>query len=64
MKAQMKAANKSGAELAVIVGESEAASNNVSIRRMRRSDTDKTSDEQQIVLERTAMVEKVRSLLS
>ncbi len=71
MKAQMKAANKSGADIAVIVGESEAEAASVSIRPLRTnppSDGAETgrSDPgvEQVVIERTAMIKKVRSLLS
>ncbi len=70
MKAQMKAANRSGADIAVIVGESEAESGSVSIRQLRTAppsgevSSPSGSASQQTVIERTAMVEKVRSLLS
>ena len=73
MKAQMKAANKSGAAVVVIAGESEVADNSVSVRRMRSaSELGDASNEQRSVeqrpveqelVERTAMIKKVRSLL-
>ncbi len=57
MKAQMKAANRSGAEIALIIGDDEVASGTVSVRTMR-------GDGQQESAQRAEIVEKVRSLLS
>ena len=62
MKAQMKAANRSGAAIAVIVGEDEAAAGTVSVRTLR-TEGDR-GDAQQVIVERYQVVEKVRLLLS
>lgn len=56
MKAQMKAANKSGAPVAVIVGESEAADGTVSVRPMGEGD--------QVVVPRTELIQQLKDLLS
>lgn len=56
MKAQMKAANKSGAPVAVIVGESEAADGTVSVRPMGEGD--------QVVVPRTELIQQLEDLLS
>lgn len=56
MKAQMKASNRSGAAIALIVGEDEAAAGTVSVRTLR-------GEGQQVPVERNQVVEKVRSLL-
>lgn len=56
MKAQMKASDRSGAAIALIVGEDEAAAGTVSVRTLR-------GEGQQAPVERTQVVEKVRSLL-
>lgn len=57
MKAQMKAANRSGATFAVIVGESEAADDTVSLRAM-------TGETDQIVVPRTALITRLKEQLS
>ncbi len=57
MKAQMKASNRSGAAIALIVGEDEAAAGTVSVRTLR-------GEGEQAPVERSKVVEKVRSLLS
>jgi histidyl-tRNA synthetase len=54
MKAQMKAAGRSGAPVAVIVGDSEAADGTAAVRDLRRAD-------QQVVL-RADVVPLVRKL--
>lgn len=56
MKAQMKASNRSGAAIALIVGEDEAAAGTVSVRTLR-------GEGEQAPVERSQVVEKVRSLL-
>lgn len=56
MKAQMKAANRSGAEIALIIGDDELAAGTVSVRTMR-------GESQQELAPRSEIVEKVRSLL-
>ncbi len=56
MKAQMKASNRSGAAIALIVGEDEAAAGTVSVRTLR-------GEGEQAPVERSKVVEKVRSLL-
>jgi histidyl-tRNA synthetase len=55
MKSQMKAAGRSGAPVAVIVGESEAADGTATVRDLRRA-------EQQVV-PRTEVVTLVRKIL-
>ncbi len=62
MKAQMKAANRSGAPLAVIVGEDELAADSVSLRPMRRADGHSGSE--QTVIPRDQMVTRVKELLA
>ncbi len=62
MKAQMKAANRSGAVIALIVGEDEAAAGTVSVRTLRS--TGEPDEAQQSLVERNQVVEKVRLLLS
>ncbi len=57
MKAQMKASNRSGAAIALIVGEDEAAAGTVSVRTLR-------GEGRQAPVERSQVVDKVRSLLS
>ena len=57
MKAQMKAANRSGAVIAVIVGEDEAAAGNVSVRMLRA--TGDSGESQQFLVERSQVVEQV-----
>ncbi|MEM7271727.1 MAG: histidine--tRNA ligase [Actinomycetota bacterium] len=57
MKAQMKAANRSGAAIAVIVGEDEVQAGTVSVRTLRGEAT-------QAPVERRQVVEQVRLLLS
>ncbi|MGI9595600.1 MAG: His/Gly/Thr/Pro-type tRNA ligase C-terminal domain-containing protein, partial [Acidimicrobiales bacterium] len=57
MKAQMKASNRSGAAIALIVGEDEAAAGTVSVRTLR-------GEGRQVPVQRSQVVEKVRSLLS
>lgn len=74
MKAQMKAANRSGAEVAVIIGSEEAEAGTVSIRALRWSAEPSTTGgpentpgrppSQQFTVPRSQLVEKVRSLLS
>ncbi|MGI9594681.1 MAG: histidine--tRNA ligase [Acidimicrobiales bacterium] len=56
MKAQMKASNRSGAAIALIVGEDEVAAGTVSVRTLR-------GEGEQAPVERSQVVEKVRSLL-
>ncbi len=56
MKAQMKASNRSGATLALIVGEDEAAAGTVSVRTLR-------GEGGQAPVDRSQIVEQVRSLL-
>ncbi len=60
MKAQMKAANRSGAEIAVIIGSQEVEAGTVAVRTLR--DGDRSGDQQQQV-DRRDLVKKVRSLL-
>jgi len=50
MKAQMKAADKSGALIAVIVGEEELATDTVTLRDLRES-TDQIEIEKEIIIE-------------
>jgi len=57
MKSQMKAADRSGARLALLVGEDEVAQGSVSIRHLR-------GDAPQESTGRADMIERVRSLLS
>ena len=64
MKAQMKAANRSRAPLAVILGEDEASAGTVSIRAMRPDVVALPSDAQQFEVDRLELIETVRSLLS
>ncbi len=61
MKAQMKAANRSGAEIAVIIGSEEVEAGTVAVRTLR--DGVRSGDQQQQV-DRRDLVKKVRSLLS
>lgn len=56
MKAQMKVANRSGAAVALIIGDDEAATNRVTVRDMR-------GDGGQELVDRAALVTHVRSLL-
>lgn len=64
MKAQMKAANRSGAPLAVLVGADEVEANTVSLRVMQGSLQLMEGEGQQSSVPRSEFVEKVRSLLS
>lgn len=57
MKAQMKAANKSGAPIAVIIGDQEAATDSVSVRPM-------TGDGEQITVARSELSRQLKDLLS
>jgi histidyl-tRNA synthetase len=57
MKSQMKAADRSGADLAVIVGPDEAAHAQVTLRRLRRGGD-------QTTLNRAQLVEGVRKWLA
>lgn len=57
MKAQMKAANKSGAPVAVIVGESEADNDAVSVRPM-------AGDGGQLTIPRTELIPRLKELLT
>ena len=57
MKAQMKAANRSGAVIAVIVGEDEAAAGTVSVRMLRA--TGDSGESQQFLVERSQVVEQI-----
>ena len=57
MKAQMKASNRSGAAIALIVGEDEVAAGTVSVRTLR-------GEGEQAPVERNEVLEKVRKLLS
>lgn len=57
MKAQMKASNRSGAAIALIVGEDEAAAGTVSVRTLR-------GEGEQAPVERNEVLERVRKLLS
>lgn len=75
MKAQMKAANRSQAPIAVIVGEDEVSAGTVSVRTMRTASTtesENTSEEtesepqqqgHQFQVDRSKLIETVRSLL-
>lgn len=56
MKAQMKAADRSGAAIALIVGEDEAAAGTVAVRTLR-------GESRQEAVERSRVVDEVRSLL-
>lgn len=62
MRAQMKAADRSGARLAVIVGTREVADGVLGIRRLR-SDAE-AGDAAQVVVERAALLDEVRRLLA
>ncbi len=55
MKAQMKAANKSGAPIALIVGETEAAHGTISVRPMGEGD--------QIVVPRADLIQQLKDML-
>ena len=55
MKAQMKAANKSGAPLTLIVGETEAADGTVSVRPMAGGD--------QVVVSRSELIPRLKDML-
>jgi histidyl-tRNA synthetase len=57
MKSQMKAADRSGARLALIVGEDEAATDSVAVRDLR-------GDTEQERVQRANLIDRVRSLLS
>ena len=57
MKAQMKAANKSGAPVAVIIGDQEAATDSVSVRPM-------TGEGEQITIARSELSRQLKDLLS
>ncbi len=57
MKAQMKAANKSGAPVAVIVGEDEAAADTVTVRPM-------DGDGDQVTIPRNELTKQLKDLLS
>jgi histidyl-tRNA synthetase len=57
MKSQMKTADRSGARLALLVGEDEVAKGTVSLRHLR-------GDGDQESVPRAEIVERVRSLLS
>ena len=56
MKAQMKASNRSGAAIALILGEDEVGAGTVSVRTLR-------GEGEQAPVERSQVVEKVKSLL-
>jgi histidyl-tRNA synthetase len=56
MKSQMKAADKSGARVALLVGEDEVAQGTVTVRHLR-------GDAEQESVPRDDIVERVRSLL-
>jgi histidyl-tRNA synthetase len=56
MKAQMKAADRSGASVAVIVGEQEVADGTVVVRDLRSSDQD--------VVSRHDVVDRVRKVVA
>ncbi len=60
MKAQMKAANRSGAAIAVIVGQDEAAAGTVAIRPMRAE----RGDNPQFEVPRSQMVGQIKELLN
>ncbi len=64
MKAQMKAANRSQAPVAVILGEDELSAGTVSIRAMRPDAVALPPDSQQFEVDRPKLIETVRSLLS
>lgn len=55
MKAQMKAANKSGAPVALIIGETEAADDTISVRPMGEGD--------QIVVPRSELIQQLKDML-
>ncbi|MEM7326963.1 MAG: ATP phosphoribosyltransferase regulatory subunit, partial [Actinomycetota bacterium] len=57
MKAQMKAANRSGARIAVIVGEEELEAGSVSLRMLRA--TDDSDEPQQALVARSQVVQKI-----
>jgi histidyl-tRNA synthetase len=57
MKSQMKSADRSGARLALIVGEDEAATDSVAVRDLR-------GDAEQERVQRANLIDRVRSLLS
>lgn len=71
MKAQMKAANRSEAQIAVIVGEDELSAGTVSVRTMRSATPNTASagninpaeGGRQSVIERSELIETVRSML-
>jgi histidyl-tRNA synthetase len=56
MKSQMKAADRSGARLALLVGEDEVAAGTVTLRHLR-------GEAEQETVERSQVIERVRSLL-
>jgi histidyl-tRNA synthetase len=60
MKAQMKAADRSGAPIGLIVGPDELAAGTVSVRRLRDRDQ---AGVDQLVVPRTTVLDTVRSLL-
>lgn len=60
MKAQMKAADRSGAAIGLIVGSDELAAGTVSVRRLRNRDQ---SGADQLVVPRPTVLDTVRSLL-
>ena len=68
MKAQMKAANRSQAPVAVIVGEDEVSAGTVSVRTMRSAAGSAPGSDagtpQQFQVDRSKLIETVRSLLS
>lgn len=56
MKAQMKAANKSGAPVAVIIGEDEVENDSVSVRPM-------SGDTDQVTIPRSVLIQRLKELL-
>lgn len=63
MKAQMKAADRSGARIAVIVGEDEVKSDTVSVRSLRGDLPGRPEGEQQMTVARSEVVASVSALL-
>jgi histidyl-tRNA synthetase len=67
MKAQMKAANRSQAPIAVIIGEDELSAGTVSVRTMRSAPVSRiegaAAGSIQSQVDRSQLIETVRSLL-
>jgi histidyl-tRNA synthetase len=63
MKNQFKKADKSGATLAVIIGESEAEQNQVNIKLLRRGDVQKRPDFEQKIIPQNDVLNVVTNLL-